>query len=293
MSMRQLWEGTDALPWAQQVSGKTKLLLLFFFSLMTITIDNPRTLFLLFTVTLALHLLAGTSLYKWRVLAVLLLLGLWGAMFSQALFFAQTPRTPLLVLIPPDTYFLGPLTGGLYVYREGLLYGAVQGLRSAGMLSLGLLVCWVSDPRQLLRALLGWHLPPQTAFMLVTALRFLPVLASEGGEVLTALRLRSDSQRGRRALLRHLPYIAKPLLARCLRRAQTLALSVVSRGFFAEAAAGGAAAAAWPGKERCFCLLLALLTVAAVAGKLLWLLSEQGFYCGALRLVYDWAKLYL
>ena len=293
MSMRQLWEGTDALPWAQQVSGKTKLLLLFLFSLMTITIDNPRTLFLLFTATLALHLLAGTSLYKWRALAVLLLLGLWGSMFSQALFFAQTPRTPLFVLIPPDTYFLGPLTGGLYVYREGLLYGAVQGLRSAGMLSLGLLVCWVSDPRQLLRALLGWRLPPQAAFMLVTALRFLPVLASEGGEVLTALRLRSDSQKGRRAVLRHLPYIAKPLLARCLRRAQTLALSVVSRGFFAEAAASGAAGAGWPGRERCFCLLLALLTAAVVAGKLAWLLSEQGFYYGALRLVYDWTKLYL
>lgn len=86
--------------------------------------------------------------------------------------FAQTPRTPLFVLIAPEAGFIGQLTGGLFIYREGILYGAVQGLRSASMLALGLLVCWTSDPRQLLQALLAWRLPPQMAFMLVTAIRF-------------------------------------------------------------------------------------------------------------------------
>ena len=238
MSVRQLWEGTDAAGWAQNLNGRTKLLFLFLFAILMITVDNPRTLFILFTFTLLLHLAAKTSIYKWKVMAILLLLGLWGSMFSQALFFAQTPRTPLLVLIAPEAGFIGQLTGGLFIYREGILYGAVQGLRSASMLALGLLVCWTSDPRQLLQALLGWRLP-QMAFMLVTAIRFLPVLAAETGEVITALQLRSDSQRGRTAVLRHLPYIAKPLLARCLRRAQTLALSVVSRGFFAGGANSG------------------------------------------------------
>lgn len=196
MSVRQLWEGTDAAGWAQNLNGRTKLLFLFLFAILMITVDNPRTLFILFTFTLLLHLAAKTSIYKWKVMAILLLLGLWGSMFSQALFFAQTPRTPLLVLIAPEAGFIGQLTGGLFIYREGILYGAVQGLRSASMLALGLLVCWTSDPRQLLQALLGWRLPPQMAFMLVTAIRFLPVLAAETGEVITALQLRSDSQRG-------------------------------------------------------------------------------------------------
>ena len=212
MSVRQLWEGTDAAGWAQKLNGRTKLLFLFLFAILMITVDNPRTLFILFTFTLLLHLAAKTSIYKWKVMAILLLLGLWGSMFSQALFFAQTPRTPLFVLIAPEAGFIGQLTGGLFIYREGILYGAVQGLRSASMLALGLLVCWTSDPRQLLQALLAWRLPPQMAFMLVTAIRFLPVLAAETGEVITALQLRSDSQSGRTAVLRHLPYIAKPLL---------------------------------------------------------------------------------
>lgn len=291
MSARQLWEGTDAASWAQRLNGRTKLLVLFLFAILMITVDNPRTLFVLFSFTLLLHIVARTSIYKWKVLAVLLLLGLWGSMFSQALFYAQTPRSPLFVIISPEAGILGQLTGGLYVYREGILYGAVQGLRSASMLTLGLLVCWTSDPRQLLQAMLAWRLSPQLAFMLVTAIRFLPVLAAETGEIITALQLRSDSQRGRTAVLRHLPYIAKPLLARCLRRAQTLALSVVSRGFFL--AGARKRKEVWALSERSACAALAVLVVAVVSSKLLYLLSEQGFYFGVFRQIYDWTVLYL
>ena len=291
MSVRQLWEGSDAQGWAQRLNGRTKLIMLFLFAILTITVDNPRTLFLLFTVTLLLYVAAGTSIYKWKALAVLLLLGLWGSMFSQALFFAQTPRTPLVTIISPENGILGALTGGLYIYREGILYGAVQGLRSASMLALGLLVCWTSDPRQLLKALLAWKLSPQLAFMLVTAIRFLPVMAAETGEVITALQLRSDSQRGRSAVLQHLPYICKPLLARCLRRAQTLALSVVSRGFFL--ASAGQLQEKWSLQEKLCCMGFLAFTVIVVASKIIYLLSEHGWYFGVFRIIYDWTVLYL
>ena len=291
MSVRQLWEGTDAASWAQRLNGRTKLIFLFLFAILMITVDNPRTLFVLFSLTLILHIAARTSIYKWKVLAVLLLLGLWGSMFSQALFYAQTPRSPLFVIISPEAGFLGQLTGGLYVYREGILYGAVQGLRSASMLALGMFVCWTSDPRQLLQAMLAWRLSPQLAFMLVTAIRFLPVLAAETGEIITALQLRSDSQRGRTAVVRHLPYIAKPLLARCLRRAQTLALSVVSRGFFL--AGAKKRRQEWAARERAGCFVLLVIVIGVVGSKLIYLLSEQGWYFGVFRQVYDWTVLYL
>ena len=212
-------------------------------------------------------------------------------MFSQALFFAQTPRTPLVTIISPENGTLGALTGGLYIYREGILYGAVQGLRSASMLALGLLVCWTSDPRQLLKALLAWKLSPQLAYMLVTAIRFLPVMAAETGEVITALQLRSDSQRGRSAVLQHLPYICKPLLARCLRRAQTLALSVVSRGFFL--ASAGQLQEKWSLQEKLCCMGFLAFTVIVVASKIIYLLSEHGWYFGVFRIIYDWTVLYL
>ena len=290
MSVRQLWEGSDGENWLQKVDGRTKLCILFAIAFLAITIDNPRTLFFLFTLTIVMHFIAKTSVYKWEALAVLLLLGLWGSMLSQALFFAQTPRTPILMLISPTVPILGPLTNGLYIYQEGILYGAIQGLRSAIMLSLGLLICWNSDPRQLLRALVYWHLSPQIAFMLVTSLRFLPVLAAETSEVITALKLRSTSKVGRQSIWRHLPYIANPLLARCLRRAQTLALSVVSRGFFLTT---NKMIEKWPTGQKSLCGVIGLGVLVTMASKILYLLSEQGLYVGALRYVYDWTKLYL
>lgn len=291
MSVKQLWEGNDSKEWARLLDGRTKLLFLFSYSLLMITIDNPRTLFLLFSTALLGHILIGTSVAKWRILSILVLLNLWGSMFSQALFFAQTPRTPLITLIAADNIFLGTITGGLYIYREGILYGAVQGLRASTMLTLGLAVCWTSDPRQLLRALVYWKLSPQIAFMLVTAVRFLPVLAAETSEVITALQLRSNSKFARKAVLYHLPYIAKPLLARCLRRSQTLALSVVSRGFFL--LANNKDNLKWNLQEKIVCIILGIVTISLIAFKIIYLLSEQGLYFGFFRQIYDWTILYL
>lgn len=56
MSVRQLWEGCDAAVWARKLDGRTKLLILFLVAVLAIVVDNPRTLFLLFTATLLLHL---------------------------------------------------------------------------------------------------------------------------------------------------------------------------------------------------------------------------------------------
>ncbi len=290
MSMRQLWEGSDNDNWLQPIDGRTKLFLLFVYAILVMTIDNPRTLFIVFTSALAWHFSVKTSFYKWQVLAVLLVLSLWGSMFSQGLFFAQSPRTPLLILVSPDNPWLGNLTGGLCFYREGILYGALQGLRSATMLTMGLLVCWTSDPRQLLKAFVAWSLSPRVAFMLVTALRFLPTLAAEAGEVLTALQLRSTTLAGRKGTVRHLWHLANPLLARCLRRSQTLALSVVSRGFFMQTKQN---IVPWPQKERMICWALGLIVAIVVSSKIAYELAQQGLYFGELRYIYDWTKLYI
>ena len=290
MSFRQLWEGGSGDSFITRLDGRTKLCILFLFAVLMILADNPRTLFILFSVSVALHGLAGTPSYKWRALCLFMLLALWGSVASQALFFAQYPKTPLVTLIPPTFPVLGPLTDGLYIYREGIIYGAVQGMRSAALLSMGLLLCWTSDPRELLRGLTSWRLSPQAAFMLVTAIRFFPVLAAEAGEVLVALRLRSGKNAGHRAGIRYLPYMIKPLLTRCLRRSQTLALSVVSRGLFL---AGKQSASPWDFREKAVCFLFLLFVLAAGAGKILYSLAGEGLYIGAFRTLYDWTKLYL
>lgn len=291
MSSRQLWEGSDCAAWIRQVDGRSKLFILFCFALMVIAVDNPRLLFIIFSLTLLLHLVARTSFYKWQIMSILLLLGLWGSIISQALFFAQLPRTPLFVILAADQGWLGHLTGGIIVYREGIIYGAVQGLRSASMLVLGLLVCWSSDPRQLLQALCAWRLSPQLAFMSVTAIRFLPVLAAETGEIITALRIRSQESSGWRGILWNLPHIAHPLLARSLRRAQTLAASVTSRGFFLREQSR--TNSRLPRAELAACILVACAAFILLVGKIIILLYKQGYYFGIFRNIYDWTRLYI
>ena len=268
----------------------SEVLFLLLYAFMMIIVDNGRSLFILFTLTLLFHFLGKTPVYKWKVLSIFLLLGLWGSISSQALFFSQNPRTPLFMLISPGFPLLGSLTGGLYIYREGIIYGAVQGMRTASMISLGLLVCWTSDPRDLLKGLTAWHLSPQASFMLVTAIRFFPILAAEAGEVMTALQLRSGSEKGRHQVLRHIPYMIKPLLARCLRRAQTLSLSVTSRGLFLAKERKGPP---WKGREKGVSLLFLLFVLFCGASKVLYILSQKGIYFGALRIIYDWTKWYL
>ena len=121
MSFRQLWEGTNSDTFFSRLDGRTKLCVLFLFALIMVIVDNPRTLFILFSISIALHIAAGTPVYKWKVLAVFILFGLWGSVASQALFFAQNPRTPILMLISPAFPVLGALTDGLYIYQEGIV----------------------------------------------------------------------------------------------------------------------------------------------------------------------------
>ena len=90
--------------------------------------------------------------------------------------------------------------------------------------------------------------------------------------------------------MRHVPYMLKPLLARCLRRSQTLSLSVTSRGLFLAKEQKGEL---WRWKEKYACLILLLFTFFAGTGKLLYGLSQKGIYIGAFRFIYDLAKLYL
>ena len=55
MSYRQLWEGGDGHSFLMRLDGRTKLSFLFCYALMMIIVDNARTLFFLFTLTLVFH----------------------------------------------------------------------------------------------------------------------------------------------------------------------------------------------------------------------------------------------
>ncbi|QDR79104.1 energy-coupling factor transporter transmembrane component T family protein [Sporomusa termitida] len=295
MSVRDVWEATPGDTLVHKLDVRTKVVLLAGFAVAVILIDSPRTLYLLFCLTLALHILARSSVPRWRILIIFVLLGLWGSMVSQALFYSREPRTIVACLIPPSLPVLGTLTGGVFVYREGLEYGAVQALRSASMLSLGLLLSWTSDPRQLLKSFVSWRMPYELAFMLISGLRFLPVIFQETAVVLTAQRLRGFEPLKAlvpRRLIQTAFQTLFPILARTLRRAATLAASVESRGFGREARV--TEIKQWPASEQRLCLGVFTAIILLLGLKILDVLQFNGlFFIPAWRDLYDVMKVWM
>lgn len=295
MFARTVWEATPGSTPLHKLDARAKLIVMICWAVATVALDSPRSLFLLFCLTLGLHLAARSSFARWRVLIVIVLLGIWGSMASQALFYSRDPRTVIACLLPPATPLFGPLTGGVFVYREGLEYGAVQALRSANMLSVGLLVSWTSDPRQLLRGFLAWKMPYELAFMLITALRFLPVIFQETAVVLTAQRLRGFRPLralSPRRLIQTAFQTLFPILGRTLRRAATLAASVESRGFgrgvrYTERKA-------WPATALLLCWAAILATALLLLLKAVDALQFTGVvYFPAWRALYDMMKVWM
>lgn len=292
---KNVWEAMPSDTVIHRMDSRTKLMILMAFAITAITIDSSRTLFILFSLTLAMHGMARSSLARWRILCVFILLGMWGAMVSQGLFYNQEPRTIVACLVSPLTGLVGSLTGGIFLYREGLEYGAIQALRTGIMLSLGLLLCWTSDPRQLLRSFLSWKMPYELAFMLITSLRFLPVVFEETAVVLTAQRLRGFEPYkalSPKKLIQTAFQTLFPILARTLRRGATLAFSVESRGFGRETRL--IEVEQWPILEKYFARSILVILMMLVLLKVLYALQFNGiFYVAQCPGLYEVIKFWM
>ncbi|MDL1970327.1 MAG: energy-coupling factor transporter transmembrane protein EcfT [Candidatus Desulfofervidaceae bacterium] len=217
--------------WFSQLDPRTKMAFLASTVLLSISLDRPLSLAILFLSILFLYLLARLSLIQLKLACLFIVLSLWTTIFSQALFYQAFPRTIMLTLLPADFPVLGKLTGGIYIYREGLTYGLIQGLRLTSNLALGLLVCFTTEARDVLLALTALKVPYSLAFMVMTALRFIPILTEEFMNVIMAQRIKGFEP----FKFRHLPkmvfFTLTPVLANTLRRSYTLAAAAYSRGF--------------------------------------------------------------
>lgn len=296
IGLRSLVETTRARSWIRQLDVRLKLTALLSVATLVVLIDAPCTLMGLFGLVVVLYCFSGLPAAKVRMVALIVLMAVWGMMLTQALFYASVPRTVLVRLVPKDLPVLGGLTGGVYVYREGLAHGAVQSLRIVTMIGLGLLLCWTTDAGEFLAALVRLHVPYGVAFMTVSALRFLPVMVAEAGVVMTARRMKGYHLRRVQWLrpVRGLTQLMKPIFANAIRRSRALALSVESRGFD-PSAPRTVFRHSQAGLTGVLVVVLLLATLAGVAAvKLLhWMFVGEIYYSSALRGLYDFVRTYL
>ena len=279
-----------------RIDPRAKILILISTVFVAVTLDNPRTMLLLFLIVLFGFALARMPAIKLKTLAILLILLIWGTIYSQALFYSQLPRTVIFTIISPDFPVLGWLTnGGLFVYEEGLRHGAIQGLRSASILSLGLLMCWTTDSRAMLNGLVGLRVPYSVAFMVVTAVRFLPIIITEVTTVITVQRLRGfNPKRFGSGIIRTSLNILTPTLSNCVRRTGTLAVSVQSRAFRANTERTYLKKLKFSEFDKAVVTICIFAAVSIVIIKLLYNLYTGGiYYTSGLRPVYAIARGYL
>lgn len=269
-----------------RLDPRVKIAMLLITGVIIVFLDNPILLAALLAGALAAMFVARLTLVKLKVAGVVVVLGLWGAVFSQALFYEQVPRTAIMTIISPQLPILGPITKGLYVYQEGVIYGLRQGLRMAAMTTLGLLVCWTTDTRLLLLGLVRMRLPYSLAFMAVTAVRFIPILMQESMQVITASTMRGGSRLSIQLL--------SPILANCLRRAGTLAVAVESRAFRSHDRRTYLEEIHLVFGEKVFLGSYILLAVVVAISKISYICYQYGlYYTSSLRSLYEFARSYL
>lgn len=278
-----------------RIDPRAKIALLISTAFTVVALDNPKTMLILLLISLAGYVFARMPLSKLKALSILLILGLWGTMLSQALFYSQLPRTVIFTIIRPDTPIIGYLTGGLVVYQEGFRYGAVQGLRSAVMISVGLLMSWTTDARNMLSGLVRLKIPYNIAFMVVTSMRFLPIILAEVATIVTVQRLRGfKPTRVGAGVIKTAINTLTPTLASCVRRASVLAISVEGRAFRAYDTRTYLKELRLTFLDKAIIFTGIITAVAIITSKIIYgLYTSEIYYSGELRELYTFVREFL
>jgi len=230
MSFTKIFKYKNKQTLIHKFDPRVKLVLLICLSIVSVLIGNPLLLLLIFFSTIPLWILFKPSWPRIKGLLIAYSIIGFGFVLTQGFFYYWEPKTILVVVIPSDFPILGPLTGGLYLYTEGIFYGAIQTLRILTTINLALLLISSTHPSKLLLSLNKMGMPYTLSFMIATAVRFSPTMLEEGGQILNAMKTRGLNTNGLRKFVA-LKLLFFPLLINTLRTARQTAIAADIRGF--------------------------------------------------------------
>ena len=202
-------------------------------SLLIVLLTTPVHLVLLALSTLTVLFVGRIPLRRFKVLFFVVLSIVGSTMVSQAFFYYFEPRTVLLTVVPEQLPFLGRITGGIYVYKEGIVYGLVQSLRLVSATFMATAIAASTHPSEILVWLKKVRLPRELGLVLIVSIRFMPQLVEEIKRILLGLRLRGIKTRGFINTIKAFRLLLQPLVINSLRQARMLALAAEVRGFSA------------------------------------------------------------
>lgn len=210
---------------------RTKIIWSLVISILVVITNNWLFLIFLFLTTLIPWVIVRPPVRKLRLLLFIMITIVFGTILSQAIFYHRMQKTPIFTIIPCNFPIIGKITGGINIYYEGIIHGAIQSLRLLSVVTISSLIIITTYPSDLILALTKFRLPQRFAFMLTVALRFLPDLLGEAKRILLAQQLRGLKLRGTIGRLKGFQYILVPLVINSLRTARQLALACETKAF--------------------------------------------------------------
>lgn len=235
------YEQKDSL--LHRLDPRVKLLWLFGVSVLSVVLGTPDSLAILLLSTLPFWFMLKPS--KSRIKAIFIIFGsiLLSFTVSQALFYYWA-KDPLFTLIPSSFPLVGSLTGGIYFYADGAIYGLYQSFRFMASLSAAMLLIATTHPGMLINAFVRFFefqlagknyrigIPYEIAFMVSSAVSFAPTMLEESSIILNAMQARGLELKGDiRRKAKALKYILVPLVVNILRAGRKLAIAADTRGF--------------------------------------------------------------
>lgn len=200
-----------------------KLVLLFSFSLTVFAVPSCTGEIILFCLLLISYGISGLSLaFFSRKLRFIFIFGL-------LIFLVQIFAVKEGVLL--WQVYLGSVY--LSVWSEGLLMGLSMMLRFVNIIGSSYLFVATTDPNKLAYDLMQAGLPYRFGFMLITALRFIPLFYLELEQVKNAQMAKGIDMEGLspRKLLMAVRYLLVPLVISALSKVDYLTISMESRAF--------------------------------------------------------------
>jgi len=266
------------------IDPRSRILFVLIVSVLAIVFEQVHSLALLSALCVIPLLMAPIG-WTWRQRALVGIVAVvWATTLSQALFYAEAPRT--------IAFRVGPLI----IWNEGIEHGLIQSLRLVSVTAAGLALAATTPLDRLLAALIRLRVPFQLAFLAVMSLRFLPEV---GREVLTVRRARA--RRGRPAWRRSPAAwlkleisLLRPIVARAVRRARSVAESLDIRGFDSESPRAVHRPLFFRKGEPVVLGVALLATCMLLAGRLLYVayLNELAYF-PALRPLYGFIRQWL
>ncbi len=206
-----------------RLSPLTKLIVLISYSISIFLVNSLEAEALIFAIMLAivislrskalLSLVASRYFLSFAALIVAV----------QALF---TGGGEIILSIPLALFSIQVTTGGLYS-------GLAIALRFLTIIMGSAIFIYTTDPNELAYALMRAGLPYRFGFMLVTAIRFIPVFEAEAGMVRDAQAARGleIDRAGAKGLFKAARYTLMPLIVSALSKVDSLVISMEGRAF--------------------------------------------------------------